>query len=65
MMIERYALLNEPGRTMCVFEKAGRYYGHILKDRTGNTPVKLVFETETYSSVEALKAEYPPRTGEE
>ncbi|NOU95173.1 hypothetical protein GC093_18370 [Paenibacillus sp. LMG 31456] len=58
-MIERYQLLNEPGRTICIFEKSGKYFGHILKDRTDKAPAKLVFETPRYDSLDALKAEYP------
>jgi hypothetical protein len=60
-MIERYQLLNEASRTMCIFEKNGKYYGHILKDRTDKAPAKLVFETPKFETLEALKAEYPPK----
>ncbi|TDF98350.1 hypothetical protein E1757_11585 [Paenibacillus piri] len=60
-MIERYALLNEEERTMCVFEMNGIFYGHILKNKTDKTPAKLVFETSKYNSLEALKAEYPAK----
>jgi hypothetical protein len=33
-MKEKYALWDEPNNTMFVFEKNGKYYGHIVKDRT-------------------------------
>ncbi|MCR8633518.1 hypothetical protein [Paenibacillus radicis (ex Xue et al. 2023)] len=61
-MIERYQLLNEPGRTICIFEKNGKYFGHILKDRTDKAPAKLVFETPKYDSLDALKLEYPSKS---
>ncbi|MCR8633666.1 MULTISPECIES: hypothetical protein [Paenibacillus] len=63
-MIERYPLLNEAGRTMCVFEKNGKYYGHILKDRTEKAPAKFMFETPRFDSLDALKAEYPAKESE-
>ncbi|PYI53911.1 hypothetical protein [Paenibacillus flagellatus] len=59
-MIEKYALLQEPGKTMFVFAANGKFYGHIIKDRTDKAPAKFLFETPRYASVEALKAEYPP-----
>lgn len=63
-MIEKYPLADEKGnangRTMFVFEKAGRYYGHIVRDRTSKEPAKLMFETGRYDSIDALKAEFPP-----
>ncbi|MFC5449047.1 endonuclease/exonuclease/phosphatase family protein [Paenibacillus aestuarii] len=59
-MIERYPL-KDAGRTMCVFEKNGKYYGHILKDRTDKEPAKILFETQKFSSLEELKAEFTPR----
>ncbi|WP_240416761.1 hypothetical protein [Paenibacillus periandrae] len=60
-MIERYSLLNESNRTLVIFEKNGRYYGHILKDRTAKSPAIIVFETEKYDSLDAIKAAYPAR----
>jgi hypothetical protein len=59
-MIEKYKLLNEPDKSMFVFAANGKFYGHIVKDRTGKEPAKFVFETQRYESVEALKADYPP-----
>ncbi|NHN31297.1 hypothetical protein G9U52_15775 [Paenibacillus sp. S3N08] len=59
-MIDRYPLLNEANRTMCVFEKDGKFYGHILKDATEKVPAKIVFETVKFDSLEAFKLEYPP-----
>jgi len=58
-MIEKYPLQNEPDKTMWVFAKNDKFYGHIVKNRTEKAPAKLVFETEKYASVELLKAEYP------
>jgi hypothetical protein len=59
-VIEKYSLLDEPGKTMFVFSNiAGKFYGHIIKDRTDKAPAKLLFETGKYDSVEALKADYP------
>ncbi len=54
-----YPLRDEPGKTMFVFEKHVRIYGHIIKNRTDKELAKFVFETEKFDSVEALKAEYP------
>jgi hypothetical protein len=59
MIIERYPLLNEANRTIDVFEKNGKFYGHILKDATTKSPAMIVFETEKYDSMDALKVEYP------
>jgi hypothetical protein len=59
MIIERYALRDEKDRTMCVFEKDGKYFGHILKDATDKQPAKILFATQKYDSIEELKAEYP------
>jgi len=53
--------LNEPGKTMFVFEKAGKFYGHIIKDRTDKAPAKLLFETPKFESLELLKAEFPEK----
>jgi hypothetical protein len=58
-MAEKYPLLNEPGKTMFVFEKVGKVYGHIVKDKTATSPAKFVFETALYDSVEHLKVDYP------
>ncbi|MFE5317582.1 hypothetical protein ACFQ88_02620 [Paenibacillus sp. NPDC056579] len=58
-MIEKYILRDEPDKTMFVFAKNGKYYGHIVKNKTEKAPAKFVFETESYESVEALKAAYP------
>ncbi|SEC78248.1 hypothetical protein [Paenibacillus sp. GP183] len=59
-MLERYPLREELGKTMFVFEKFGKYYGHIIKSRTDKAPALLVFETAKYESIELLKADYPP-----
>jgi len=53
--------LNEPGKTMFVFEKAGKFYGHIIKDRTDKALAKLLFETKKFDSLELLKAEFPEK----
>ncbi|WP_028552802.1 hypothetical protein [Paenibacillus sp. UNC451MF] len=58
-MVEKYPLANEPGRTMVVFAKDGKFYGHILKDKTDKAPAKFVFETQRFQTIEELKAEYP------
>jgi hypothetical protein len=60
LMNEKYALRDEPGKTMFVFEKSGKYYGHIVKERTDKSPAKIVFETTKYDNIEQLKSEYPP-----
>jgi len=52
-----YPLRDEPGRTKFVFEKHGLIYGHIVKNRTDKELAKLVFETEKFDSVGALKAD--------
>lgn len=57
-MLEKYPL--EKGRTMFVFEKNGKIYGHIIRDRTDKGPAQFVFETGKYGSVDELKAEFPP-----
>lgn len=59
-MIEKYTLLNEPDKTMFVFIKNGKFYGHIVKNKTEKTAAKIIFETSKYDSSEALKADYPP-----
>jgi hypothetical protein len=59
-MVEKYPLLEEPGKSMFVFAAGGKFYGHIIKDRTDKGPAKFLFETARYGSVEELKAEYPP-----
>lgn len=58
-MIEKYLLRDKPGKTMFVFEKQGRYYGHIVQDRTDKVPAKLIFETPKFESIDKLKEEYP------
>ncbi|MBB6670264.1 hypothetical protein [Cohnella nanjingensis] len=55
----RYPLRDEPGKTMFVFEKLGKIYGHVIKDRTDKSPAKFVFETTKYDTLELLKADYP------
>lgn len=60
-MPEKYTLLNEPDKTMFVFERNGRYYGHIVKNKTEKAPAKFVFETSTYDTIDTLKADYPPQ----
>ncbi|TXK80056.1 hypothetical protein [Paenibacillus sp. N3.4] len=60
-MIEKYPLQKEPDKTMFVFEKNGKFYGHIVKNKTEKSVAKLVFETVKYESVELLKSEYPPQ----
>ncbi|WP_010495058.1 hypothetical protein [Paenibacillus elgii] len=59
-MIEKYTIASEPDKTMFVFAKNGQFYGHIVKNATTKAPAKLVFETEKYTTVDALKAAYPP-----
>ncbi|MEK8130052.1 hypothetical protein WMW72_19280 [Paenibacillus filicis] len=59
-MIEKYALLDEPDKTMFVFEKNGKIYGHIVKNKTEKAAAKFIFETGKYDNVEMLKEEYPP-----
>jgi hypothetical protein len=54
-----YKLLDESDKTMFVFEKFGKVYGHIIKNKTDKDPSKLVFETAKYDSIELLKVEYP------
>jgi hypothetical protein len=58
-MIERYPLRDESGKTVVVFEKFGKFYGHIIKDRTDKSPAKFIFETPKYETVELLKADFP------
>jgi hypothetical protein len=58
-MLEKYPLRDEPGKSMAVFEKFGKFYGHIIKDKTDKAPAKLVFETPKYETIEQLKADYP------
>lgn len=58
-MIEKYTLQKEPDKTMFVFEKNGKFYGHIVKNKTEKSVAKLLFETEKYESLEKLKNEYP------
>jgi hypothetical protein len=61
-MPEKYPLRDEPGKTMFVFEKNGKVYGHIIKNRTDKAPAKFIFETEKHDSVEELKAQFPEAT---
>jgi hypothetical protein len=61
-MPEKYQLRDEPGKTMFVFEKNGKVYGHIIKDRTEKAPAKMIFETQKYNTVDDLKADYPEAT---
>lgn len=58
-MPEKYALREEPDKTMFVFEKNGKVYGHIIKNRTDKAPAKFIFETEKYDTVDELKEQYP------
>ncbi|MBU7316101.1 hypothetical protein [Paenibacillus oleatilyticus] len=60
-MIEKYPLLKESDKTMFVFERNGKIYGHIIKNKTEKAPAKFIFETEKYDSIEKLKEEYPPQ----
>ncbi|GAA4880293.1 hypothetical protein GCM10023310_70600 [Paenibacillus vulneris] len=60
-MIGRYALKKEPDKTMFVFVKNAKYYGHIVQNKTDKAPAKIIFETPKYDSVEELKKEYPPQ----
>ncbi|NOU70921.1 hypothetical protein GC098_05665 [Paenibacillus sp. LMG 31458] len=58
-MIKKYPLLKEPDKTMFIFEKNGKFYGHIVKNKTEKSVAKITFETGKYDSVEQLKSEYP------
>ncbi|TVX98372.1 hypothetical protein [Paenibacillus cremeus] len=60
-MIEKYALRDEPDKTMFVFKSrvGTQVYGHIIRNRTETSPAKLVFETAKFESIDDLKAEYP------
>lgn len=60
-MIEKYPLQKEKDKTMFVFERNGKIYGHIIKNKTEKAPAKFIFETEKYDSIEKLKEEYPPQ----
>lgn len=60
--MNKYMLLNESDKTMFVFEKQGKVYGHIIKNKTNKSPAKFIFETNKYDSIELLKAEYPEAT---
>jgi hypothetical protein len=59
IMLERYPLLEDQGKTMIVFTRNGKFYGHIVKDKTEKSPAKFMFETQTFETIEQLKAEYP------
>jgi hypothetical protein len=61
-MTNKYPLRDEPSKTMFVFEKNGKVYGHVIKDRTDKAMAKFIFETKKYDSVEDLKADYPEAT---
>lgn len=63
-MIEKYILLNEQDKSMFVFQKGGKYYGHIIKNKTNTSPAKFVFETKMYDTLELLKTDYPSDTTE-
>ncbi len=58
-MPEKYSLRDEPGKSIIIFEKHGKVYGHMVKDRDSKGPAKFIFETSKYDSVELLKADYP------
>jgi hypothetical protein len=58
-MPEKYPLRDEPGKTMFVFEKNGKVYGHVIKDRSDKVVAKFLFETKKYNSVEELIIDYP------
>lgn len=60
-MPEKYILRDESNKTMFVFEKNGKVYGHIIKNRTDKAPALFVFETTKYDTVDQLKAEYPEK----
>jgi hypothetical protein len=60
--MNKYILLNESDKTMFVFEKLGKVYGHIIKNKTNKAPAKFIFETGRYDSIELLKAEFPEAT---
>jgi hypothetical protein len=53
---EKYVLRDEPGKTMFTFAKKGKFYGHIVKDRTEKSPAKIVFETPKFDSIAQLNA---------
>ncbi len=58
----KYPLKDEPVKTMFLFEKNGKVYGHVIKDRTDKAPAKMIFETTKYNSIDELKADYPEST---
>lgn len=58
-MPTKYPLRDEPGKSMYIFEKINRVYGHVIKDKTEKSPAKFVFETQKYDTVEQLKEDYP------
>jgi hypothetical protein len=58
-VIEKYPLLKEPDKTMFIFEKNRKFYGHIVKNKTEKSVAKIMFETGKYDKVEQLKSEYP------
>lgn len=63
MIIEKYKLKDEADKTMFVFKKNNKVFGHIVKDRTIKDPAKIMYETEKYSTIEELKKNYPELEG--
>jgi hypothetical protein len=63
VIVERYKLKNETGKTMFVFSQGGKIYGHIIKDRTNKEPAKFMFETGKYTTLDDLKSDYPEVEG--
>jgi hypothetical protein len=57
--MNKYTLLDEPDKTMFVFEKLGKVYGHIIKNKTNKAPARFIFETGKYDSIDLLKTDYP------
>lgn len=46
-------------KTMFIFQKNGKFYGHIVKNKTEKSVAKLLHETAKYETVELLKNDYP------
>jgi len=63
-MSNKYPMKDEPGKSMFVFVKLGKVYGHIIRDKTDKGPAKFIFETPKYDSIDALKADYPEASNE-
>jgi len=59
---KKYPLRDEPGKTLFIFEKNGKFYAHVVKDRTDKTAAKIVFETGKYDSIDEIEKEFPPVT---